>query len=200
MTPSTARTSDLLAQMANGERADAVQLDELLDQFSQRAFGVLLLFAIAPALLPVPVGVGAISGPFVALLGLQLLLVFEHPWLPRMLRRRGIARARFRSMTARLQPLLQRFERISRPRLERLITHPAGSMFTGLLLILLGVLISLPIPLTNYPFGLLILGYALALIERDGALLLAVWTIGVAACIASAILSREVMDLLTRAF
>jgi len=42
-------------------------------------------------------------------------------------------------------------------------------------LILLGVLLALPIPFTNYPFGLLILGFGVALIERDGVLLALIW-------------------------
>ena len=194
----TTRTSELLDEVANGGRQDDVHIDELLDHFGQRSFGVLLMIAIVPALLPVPVGVGTISGPLVSLIGLQLLLVRPHPWLPRRLRRRGLARARFRRFIDRLRPLLRRFEKVSRPRLKALTTHPAASTVTGLLLILLGILLSLPIPLTNYPFGLLILAYALALIERDGALLLVVWSIGAGACIASVLLSREVLELLGR--
>ena len=42
------------------------------------------------------------------------------------------------------------------------IDHPAATMFTGLLLVLLGILLALPIPLTNYLFGLLLLAFALA--------------------------------------
>jgi hypothetical protein len=196
----TARTSELLHAVAHNGRDEDVNVDELLDIFSQRSFGVLLLIAIVPALLPVPIGVGTISGPLVSLIGLQLLLVRPHPWLPRSWRRRGLDRNRFRRFTQRLEPLLQRFERISRPRLEVLATHGAAIALTGLLLILLGILLSLPIPLTNYPFGLLIMAYALALIERDGALLILVWTIGAGACIATVLLSREVIDLLGRLF
>jgi hypothetical protein len=195
-----ARTSELLDEVANGERTGDVHIDELLAHFRQRSFGGLLLIAIVPALLPVPFGVGAISGPLVSLIGLQLLLVRPHPWLPGFIRRRGLKRERFSRFTARLMPLLLRFERISGPRLEVLTTHFAASMFTGLLLILLGFLLALPIPLTNYPFGLLVLGFAFALIERDGALLLVAWTIGVAACIASVLMSREVIELLGRLF
>ena len=36
---------------------------------------------------------------------------------------------------------------------------------------MLGILLCLPIPLTNYPFGLILLAYSFALIERDGALM-----------------------------
>jgi hypothetical protein len=55
-----------------------------------------------------------------------------------------------------------------------------GNLVTGLLLLVLGGMLSLPIPLTNYPFGLLILGFAFALIERDGALLVILWAIALA--------------------
>ncbi len=200
MKSNASRTSLLLYRIANGSRTDDVHWDELLAAFSERAFGVLLLVAIVPALLPVPFGVGAISGPLVALVGLQLLLTRRAPWLPQALRRRGISRDRFRRFVARLQPLLTRFEKVIRPRLEGLVHHTAANQLTGLLLIVLGFLLSLPIPLTNYPFGLLIMAYALALIERDGALLLLVWLIGAGAAVASALLSAEVVDLLQRMF
>lgn len=200
MNPNEPRTSALLQEIASSDRADDVHWEELLASFSERGFGVLLLVAIVPALLPVPVGVGAISGPLVALVGLQLLLTRRFPWVPRMLRRRGVSRPRFKRFVARLQPLLTRFERLIRPRMKALTEHTAANLLTGLLLVLIGALLSLPIPLTNYPFGLLLMAFALALIERDGALLLVAWVIAAAACVASVLLSGEVVDLLQRLF
>ena len=38
----------------------------------------------------------------------------------------------------------------------------------------------LPIPLTNYPFGLIILAFSLGFIERDGILLGMGWVFGLA--------------------
>jgi hypothetical protein len=200
MKPHTARTSALLDEIANGGREDKVGVDELLHHFSHRAFGMMLLVAIVPALLPVPFGVGAVSGVLVTLLGLQLLALRACPWLPASLRRRGITRLRFRHTVDRLRPLLLRFERVSRPRLEALAELPLANAFTGLLLVLVGLLLSLPIPLTNYPFGVLLLAFALAMIERDGILLLVAWTIAAGACIAAAVLSKEVIGLITYLF
>ena len=68
--------------------------------------------------------------------------------------------------------------------------------FTGLLLLLLGVLLSLPIPLTNYLFGGIILVYALALLERDGALMLLAWGIGLVALSTTGVLSGELFALI----
>ena len=43
---------------------------------------------------------------------------------------------------------------------------------------LLAIALALPLPLTNYPFGLVLLAFAFALIERDGALMLVAWGLG----------------------
>ena len=59
----------------------------------------------------------------------------------------------------------------------------------GLLLVLLGVLTSLPIPLTNFLFGGLLLLYALALLERDGVLMLVSWAAGLIAIAVFGVLS-----------
>jgi hypothetical protein len=69
------------------------------------------------------------------------------------------------------------------------LDHRIAGIFTGLLLILLGLLLSLPIPLTNYLFGGLLLLFALALLERDGALMLVGWIAGAIAVAIFGVLS-----------
>lgn len=188
-----AQTSQLLEAIANGGEGDHFDIDELLDRFRRRAFGVLLLVVVLPVLLPIPFGIGALCGPLVSLVGLQLALRLERPWLPKRIRSRPLARESFRRFLARMNPWLRRVERLSRPRIESLFAGNAGNIVTGLMLVALGFLLSLPIPLTNYPFGLLILGYAFALIERDGGLLLLVWGLGLVAVAAFAGVAIEVL-------
>ncbi len=171
------QTSVLLAAIAESSESSQFTLDELLAVFRQRAFGVLLLLCVLPALLPIPVGVGAFVGVLVGALGMQLMCRLRKPWMPQRLRQRPFARETLRRFLVRMAPWLRRLERLSRPRIEPLFATVTGNFITGLLLLAMGVMISLPIPLTNYPFGLLILAYAFALIERDGALLLIVWAI-----------------------
>ena len=62
-----------------------------------------------------------------------------------------------------------------------LLHYRAARVFTGLLLVLLGLLLALPIPLTNYLFGAILLLFALAMLERDGALMLVAWACGATA-------------------
>lgn len=192
------RCSTMLAMLAQSGDGDSITLDEILSRFRSRAYGVLLMLVLLPAFIPLPVGAGAISGPLACVIGLQMLLMLRAPWLPRSTRQRRIKRATLSRFAHRMQRFLGRLERLCRPRLTVLTQHVAAHMFTGLQLIVLGILLSLPIPLTNYPFALLLLLYAIALIERDGVLLLVAWVLGCAMIAGSAALSSEVIELVGR--
>lgn len=171
-------TTRALLERIGRDHPGTLPLADLLDACSERAFGLFLLLAILPAFLPLPAGAGAISGPLVSLAGLQLLAQAEHPWLPRWLQRRPIATASLERFRARLARPLAWLERVSRPRWPTMIDHPVAKATSGALLVILGGLLALPIPLTNYPFGLVLLVFAVALIERDGRTLALAWALG----------------------
>jgi hypothetical protein len=193
-------TRALLHALAEGSHGQDLTLGALLDQFRERAYGVFLLIAVLPAFVPLPVGAGAISGPLVSLVGLQLLAQMEHPWVPGFLSRRPLSRAgvvKFRDRTARM---LQWLEKLSRPRTEGIIDHPVARTFTGLLLVLLGAMLALPLPGTNYPFGLILLAYAIALIERDGRLMLVAWALGLAELVMMGAFSGQIAVWLAQFF
>lgn len=179
--PARASARVLLAALASGPADDIVTLRSVMEGLGGSLFGMLLFIATLPAFLPIPGVAGALSGPLVSVIGAQLLLCMRRPWLPRAVADRGPRRDTLARFQRRIAPWLGRLERLVRPRLPGLIDHPAASMVTGLLLVALGLLLALPIPFTNYVFGLLLLGYALALLERDGALMLVAWGAGLAA-------------------
>ncbi len=178
-----AGTRALLAALAIGPPDEALKLREILAGLGRSLFGMLLFVAILPAFLPVPGLAGGLSGPLVVLVGVQLLAGRRRPWLPRFIAERGPTRSTLARFEQRIGPWLLRLERVVRPRLTALLDHRVATMFTGLLLVLLGVLLVLPIPFTNYLFGALLLLYALALLERDGALMLVAWAAGIAAIV-----------------
>ena len=163
-----------------GDPDEILTLQALLAGLGRRAYGMLLFVATLPAFIPIPIG-GAISGPLVVLIGLQLLWGRQRPWLPRFIATRGPHRHALARFDRLVSPWLARLERLVRPRLPVLLHSRASRIFTGLLLVLLGLLLALPIPLTNYLFGALLLLFALAMLERDGALMLAAWIGGSAA-------------------
>ena len=178
----------LLYGLAAGDPDEVLRLRDLLTGLGRRGFGMLLLIATLPAFIPIPIG-GAISGPLVVLIGAQLLGGMRRPWLPKFLADRGPHRHALARFDRRISPLLAWLEKFVRPRLPVVLDHRIAGIFTGLLLILLGLLLSLPIPLTNYLFGGLLLLFALALLERDGALMLVGWIAGAIAVAIFGVLS-----------
>ncbi len=182
-------TRELLDALARGDGEDHLRLEDILAGLSRQVFGMLLFVSTLPAFIPIPGVGGAISGPATILVGVHLLVGMRRLWLPRFVARRGPRRASLQAFQRAVDPWLTRLERVVRPRLTALIEHRAAAMFTGLLLVLLGILLALPIPFTNYLFGALMLVYAFALLERDGGLMLLCWAAGVAAIVVFGILS-----------
>jgi hypothetical protein len=180
----------LLDGFRAGDPEEVLSLEMLVGGLGRRAFGMLLFIAILPAFIPIPVG-GAISGPLVVLIGLQMLVGLRRPWLPKAISRRGPRRATLVRFDDRISPWLARLERLVRPRLQHVLRHPLAAVYTGLLLVFLGLLLSLPIPLTNYLFGILLLLFAFAMLERDGMLMLAAWVGGTITVAVFGVLSGE---------
>lgn len=187
----------LLDDFALGDPAQVLRLGDLLNSFGQSAFGMILLLAVLPAFIPIPGVGGAIGGPLVILVGSQLLLGLGKMWLPGFLRKRGPHRSAIITFRTLFSRWLGRLEKLVRPRLHGVLDHRIALSFTGLLLVLLGILLALPIPFTNYLFGVLLLLFALALLERDGALMLVAWVAGVAAIIVFGVLSGELVSATT---
>jgi hypothetical protein len=182
------RTSELLRELADTPGDPKLRFAELIAGFGERAYGLLMLVALLPVFLPVPVGVGAISGPLISLIALPLLWGRPRPWLPRWLANKGLQRETLHRFIERHGRALARIERVCKPRWDFMLGRPAR-IATGFLLVVLGILLALPIPLTNYPFGLILLFYVIALIEHDGLLMAIGWALGLAQIATLALLS-----------
>jgi hypothetical protein len=192
--PPELSTRGLIEEVADGPADVEITLGDVLDRFRERAYGVFLLICVLPAFVPLPVGAGAISGPFVVLIGLQLLAQMEHPWVPGFLSRRVLSREGMETFRKRTSRVLHWLEKVSRPRAEALIDSAAARTFTGLLLVVLGFLLALPLPGTNYPFGAVLLLYAIALIERDGRTMGLAWIAGLVEIVVVAVMSKQIAE------
>ncbi len=168
----------VLAMFDQGDPGEHLPLHKILRDLQQSAFGVFLLIGILPSFIPIPGVGGAISGPLVVLIGIQLMLGLREPWVPGFIGRRGPRRATMHHFLGKISGPLQRLDRMLKPRMPAMLNPLPARISTGLLLVLVGILLSLPIPFTNYLFGFQLLLFALALIERDGALMLFNWVAG----------------------
>ncbi|MCC7635617.1 exopolysaccharide biosynthesis protein [Stenotrophomonas rhizophila] len=171
----------LLAMFDQGDPEARLLLGDILRDLQQSAFGVFLFVAILPAFIPLPGVAGAVSGPLILLIGAQMLFGMRRPWLPGFVARRGPKRGTMHRFLARIDGPLRRLDRLLKPRLPGLLAPWPAHAFTGLLLILTALLLSLPIPFTNYLFGFQLLLFSLALLERDGVLMLLNWIGAIAA-------------------
>jgi hypothetical protein len=167
--------------LCDGDPGEQLALRELVVDLGRSTFGVLLFVATLPAFIPIPGLAGALSGPLVVLVGLHLLILLRKPWLPDFIARRGPQRSTLIRFDRISDRWLRWLEKVVRPRLLGMIDHPVATVLTGLQLVLLGILLALPIPFTNFLFGALLLLYALALLERDGVLMLISWGAGLVA-------------------
>lgn len=159
------RLSTIMNDLAQGMHAPRIGLGEVLEAIEDRAFGALLLVFAVPNLLPTPPGAGILGLPLL-LLSLQLA-TGRMPWLPRAIRDRSLERQRFVDLARRAVPILERGERLLRPRLSALF-HPLAERGLGWFCLLLSVVLFLPIPFGNMLPALAITVIALGLLERDG--------------------------------
>jgi len=188
----------LLKRLTQGDPDEVLPLDTLLHGLGRQSFGMLLLIATIPAFVPIPGVGGAIGGPLVLLVGLQLLLGRGRPWLPQMIARRGPRRSTLGKLERAISRWMQRLQRLVRPRFPLILDHWLASILTGLQLVILAILLALPIPFTNVLFGLILLLYALSMLERDGVLMLAAWTAGLASIMFFGILSGALVAALAQ--
>jgi hypothetical protein len=191
------RTSELLAGIAAAGGDDAVALGTIVDHFGVRGFGILIILATLTAFLPTPVGAGAVAGPLVMVFGAQMLFGLSRPWLPRRLRERNVSRATIGRFVARISRILGWLERISRPRWVALFSG-IGPRVSGLLIIGHGLVLALPIPLTNYPLALVLLLAGVALVEDDGIVLAVSWLLMAATIVSFLLLSETLVQAVQR--
>ena len=185
----------LLRSFAQGDPEEVLALDRLLYGLGRSAFGMFLFVSVLPGFVPIPGFAGVVSGPLVALIGLQLIVGLRKPWVPAFIGRRGPRRSTMARFCDRITPAMARLEHLVRPRLRALTRSRMANAYTGVLLICLGLLLALPLPMTNFVFAGTLLLFALALMERDGALMLVLWTLSTAGLVATGLLSEELARL-----
>ncbi|MFZ5609908.1 MAG: exopolysaccharide biosynthesis protein [Pseudomonadota bacterium] len=172
MDASRDRSSALLARLVASPEGAPLTLGGLAASLGDRGFGLVMLAFALPNAFPMPPGVSTVTGIPLFILALEMALGLPNLWLPRFLRRRPLPHAGLAKALLKAQPFLQRFERLSRPRLLVLTALP-GQVVLGLVALVLATILVLPIPLVgNWPPGVALTVLALALIERDGLLLL----------------------------
>jgi len=156
---------------------DEVTVGGLLDMFGDRSFGPVImllgLLVTVPPLGGIP-GLPIVVGLIILLFSLQIVFGARHVWMPDFIQKRGIACEKLEQAEDKVKPWLKRIDRMITERL----TWATGKIATYAAAIAVSLLALLMIPLELVPFAVAAPGVAtvlfgLALVARDGALMLA---------------------------
>jgi hypothetical protein len=161
-------TSAVMDELLGEEPAAQVTLEWLVDRLGDRSFGFVLLLLALLALLP---GVSAVAGVLVVVPAAQMMLGRAGPVFPRRVAMRRFDVRRIAQAVRRVLPVLRWLERFIRPRWA--MPFEATKRVVGGVVILLGVTLLAPVPLSNVPPALAVALIAFAYLEEDGVLLCA---------------------------
>lgn len=174
-------TSDILRDLLDEAPRDAVALGWIFERLHERSFGPVMLLLALLAMVP---GVSPIAGALIIWIAGQMILARPRATLPRFVARQTVPTARFARLIERMVPVLRWLERLIRPRWSTPFTMTTSVV--GMVLLLLGVSLFSPVPLSNLLPALVIMGMALAYLERDGVMLAIATAIACVSLIATA--------------
>jgi hypothetical protein len=161
-------TSIVLERLIRDAPAGRVTLTWLIGHLRTRSFGIILLLLGVCGLLPV---VSPVAGLMLAIPACQMIRAHPVPIFPRRVAERSVATDKLTAMLMRIIPTLRYLERFIRPRWST--PFETSKRVTGAVVLLLGVCLLAPLPLSNIPISLAVVLVAFAYLEEDGILLAA---------------------------
>jgi hypothetical protein len=164
-------TSEALIEIVESFPSEEMTLQDLMEGLGERSFGfVLLLFGVLSAIAIVP-GLATVTAIPLLFFGLQMFAGYRTPWLPKFISERSFAKSDLLATVKRAVPAMRWVETICKPRLL-FLTGRFAERLLGILVFVLAAVIALPGPGTNFMPGVAIAFMAIAIIERDGLMVL----------------------------
>lgn len=171
------KLSQLLSQLLSEYTDRPLPLSVVLEKVGNSGFGTISGILVIPMLIPRPIplaGFSALVGSGIVLVGCQLALGYEKPYLPKRIARLELSPTASQKILKQIDRLLRPLERMSRHRLSKFSNSLWGCRISGACLAWAALLMSLPlpIPLTNLIPAYTILFLAIGLLEFDGLFIL----------------------------
>lgn len=148
---------------------ERVTLSNVLELAGERTFGFLLVLLALPSALPIPApGYSAPFGVLIILVSAQMMVGLHRPWFPDKIRASSLSRKQAQGLIKAGLPWLKRLESFSKPRLSFISNTQLGRIVIGLIIILMGIFMMIPIPGTNTIPAMIVFILGFSLIEEDG--------------------------------
>lgn len=187
---SVEKTSELLVKTLQQHPDTYLSIGELLESLKRRSYGALLIMLSLAGLIP---GISFFAGFAIFLLGLQIIVGFQFPRLPKLIQRRRLNRHKTLRFIEEMRPWLERVEQYIKPRWEPLSNSMARRV-VGVIICLLSAVAVMPLPFVNFPPNIAIILFALGIIERDGLFMLIGGVLSVFAVWAGYLLMRIALN------
>jgi len=160
--PTSAALNSLLGEMP----PDEMTLGSIIDSLEERSFGLVMLLLALVALVP---GLSTFVGVLLIVPAVQMILARHSPALPRFVSDRRLPTRQLVALIDRAIPVLRTVEKVIRPRWPT--PFEATKRFVGAVILLLGLTMVAPIPLSHIIPSLAIMLVAVAYLEEDGVML-----------------------------
>lgn len=158
------RTSDVMLSLIDRAQQGDVTLRNLTERLGDRTFGMLLVLMAVFNLIPF---VSMVAGIFVSLLGMQMAIGLKGAGLPKAILDRQLSPVHVIMALEKFEPKVRAIEKYIRPRWH-FTEAPIIDRINGLVIMILGMIITLPIPFTNLFPALVVVLMGVGLLERDG--------------------------------
>lgn len=175
--------NDILDRLADGSRGEEVSIGELTESLGHRSYGP---FLIVPALIDIsPIGavpsLPTALAAIIILVSAQIVFGREHLWLPGFVTRRSVSSDRVRRSVDKVRPVARWTDRWFHGRLKGLTKGPfvrGAGLACALLALTVPPLEIVPLA-TTAPMGAIAM-FGLALLVRDGLLMIAAYVLAIA--------------------
>ncbi len=166
---------NLALLLEKAQSQTAVSIGEILKILSGKGRLLVLILLSLPFCQPLQIpGLSIPFGLVIALMGFRMAFG-KHVWLPKSLLSKTVPSATIKKIAEKYLKLMKKMSCLIRPRLEWLYSHKIIHVCNGLLIVILGIILALPLPIpfTNLPAGWAIFLISLGLLEDDGVFILA---------------------------
>lgn len=165
---------DLDILLEKSQRQTAISIGEILEILSGKGRVLILILLSLPFCQPLQIpGLSTPFGLMIAFIGFRLAFS-KRAWLPRSVLLKTVPSATIQKISQKCLKLMGKMKRLIHPRFRWLYEHRIMHICNGLLIVLLGIFLALPlpIPLTNLSVGWAIFLISIGLLEDDGVFIL----------------------------
>lgn len=171
------------------DRHDRVTIGDVLEAFGDRSYGPALMLPALVEITPIGgiPGVPTFLALVIALVAAQLLFGKKHLWLPAFIRNRSVKGEKLHRSADKLDKVAKRLDGWFHGRMPRFVRQPFPKVAAA---IVIALACTVP-PLELLPFAstapmLAIIAFGLALLVRDGLLMLAAMALSAVAVVVGA--------------